>query len=282
MNSRKNKWLADASYMGLLLLLFICIIYIAAYSDHISVSIMALCAVFAVMIVTHFTSVTLGLIINIVAIFIVVTILLYQVWNTGASIDTEWYFWMVMSPVMTLVSHLVFWNIGQLEAENKELKKYAKEFILVDAGSGLKNRQAYKMEMSIYQRISQRYGMKLMLIVWEFKYEDDLRRMMGSKSMRGAVRQISKTMEGLFRKEDVIYIMSDHPYRWGTIMLTKEGVEEILMERMRKKFEAMDLSEVMGKNAPRLEMRIGLTYATEEETAMTLYQRAVNELQYDV
>lgn len=282
MKSKKSSLTVDAAFMGLLLLIFLCIIFITSYSQRDAAGIFAMSLVFALMIITHFTSVTLGLILNIILIFIAVTVMIYLSFGTGFDVGGEVYFWMVISPVMTVVSHLIFRGTRQIEEENDTLKLYARKFILVDAFTGLKNGQAYQMEMPIYQRLSNRYELELLLVVWEFRYESDLKRMVGAGSVKESVRQISGQMQGMLRKEDVIYLLEEAPYRWGTMMLTRPGAEDILMERIKKKFDSMDLSDILGKNAPRLEMRIGMAAAAEEETAGELYDRAVNELQYDV
>lgn len=282
MKSKKSSLTVDAAFMGLLLLIFLCIIFITSYSQRDAAGIFAMSLVFALMIITHFTSVTLGLILNIILIFIAVTVMIYLSFGTGFDVGGEVYFWMVISPVMTVVSHLIFRGTRQIEEENDTLKLYARKFILVDAFTGLKNGQAYQMEMPIYQRLSNRYELELLLMVWEFRYESDLKRMVGAGSVKESVRLISEQMQGMLRKEDVIYLLEEAPYRWGTMMLTRPGAEDILMERIKKKFDSMDLSDILGKNAPRLEMRIGMAAAAEEETAGELYDRAVNELQYDV
>lgn len=282
MKSKKSSLTVDAAFMGLLLLIFLCVIFITSYSQRDAAGIFAMSLVFALMIITHFTSVTLGLILNIILIFIAVTIMIYLSFGTGFDVGGEVYFWMVISPVMTVVSHLIFRGTRQIEEENDTLKLYARKFILVDAFTGLKNGQAYQMEMPIYQRLSNRYELELLLMVWEFRYESDLKRMVGAGSVKESVRLISEQMQGMLRKEDVIYLLGEAPYRWGTMMLTRPGAEDILMERIKKKFDSMDLSDILGKNAPRLEMRIGMAAAAEEETAGELYDRAVNELQYDV
>ena len=282
MKNKRNNLAADISYIALLLLLFVCIVYIVGFAEHVTYSIVVLCMIFAVMIITHFTSLTLGLIFNITAIFGAATFIIYHIWSRGTAVSSEIYFWMIMSPVLTAVSYAIFYNMGELEAENERLNAYIKDFSIIDAGTGLKNLQAYEMEMPVYQRIAQRYGLELMLIVWEFWYEEDLKRMVGRDYMKQAVKKISAMMEGVVRKEDVIYLMSDQPYRWGTMMLTKRGSETVITQRLKGKFAALDLAEILGKNIPVVEMRIGTSYAEAGEEALSLYERTENELQYDV
>lgn len=280
-NSRKNL-AADAAYMLQLILLFICVVYIVVYAENTGLSIAILCFVFAVMIITHFTSITLGLILNIGAIFVTATVLIYRSMTQGAEVNSEIYFWFVMGPLMTFVSSLLFRHTREIEDENRELNSYVKDFRLIDAQTGLKTLQAYEMEMPVYQRIANRYEMGLLMIVWEFRYAGDLKRMVGKNKLEQVADRISAAIVDAFRKEDIVYLLSREPYQWGTLMLTREGTEELMMERMKQKFNSLDLKEILGKNAPRLEMRIGMQEAGEQDTAFSLYDKAKRELQYDV
>ena len=282
MKNKRNNLAADISYIALLILLFLCIVYIVGFAEHAAYSIIILCLIFAVMIITHFTSLTLGLIFNITAIFGAATFIIYRIWSRAAAVDSEIYFWMVMSPVLTTVSYAVFYNMRELEEENESLNTYVKDFSTIDEATGLKNLRAYEMEMPVYHRIAKRYGLELLLIVWEFRYEEDLKRMVGRDYMKKAVKRISSMMEGVVRREDVIYLMSEQPYRWGTMMLTKRGSEEVITNRLKGKFAALDLAEILGRNIPVVEMRIGASYAEEGEEALSLYEKTENELQYDV
>ena len=66
------------------------------------------------------------------------------------------------------------------------------------------------------------------------------------------------------------------------MMLTKRGSETVITQRLKGKFAALDLAEILGKNIPVVEMRIGTSYAEAGEEALSLYERTENELQYDV
>lgn len=129
--NKRNNLAADISYIALLLLLFVCIVYIAGFAEHVTYSIVVLCMIFAVMIITHFTSLTLGLIFNITAIFGAATFIIYHIWSRGTAVSSEIYFWMIMSPVLTAVSYAVFYNMGELEAENERLNAYIRISVLL-------------------------------------------------------------------------------------------------------------------------------------------------------
>lgn len=282
MENRRAAVSADIAYMALFILLFICTSYVV-YSESTSFSLAAFCIVFAIMTITHFTNITIGLITNIFVIFVVFTYYLYQLMANGFPIQKEIYFWMMISPLLTVTSHIVFRNVHQMEEENRQLKKRVQHFSIVDDMTKLKNIQAYEMEFPIYEKIAKRYEIGLMLLIWQFRYGDDLKKIIGKNNLEQTVVQISKAMEAVFRTEDVFYILSKEPYVWGSLMLTNGDSGELLKERIRAKLNQLDLTEIFGKNAPKLEIRVAMYYKdTEEETALSMLEKVKSRLQYDV
>lgn len=282
MKNRKASLTADIAYMLLFISLFCCVVFII-FSESTSYNIAALCIVFSILIISHFTTVTLGLILNVIVIFAVFSWYLYRMFTYGSPIQQEFYFWMVAAPIMTIMSNEIFRSVQQIEEENIQLKKRVQYFSIVDAATELKNMQAYQMEYPIYQRIASRYDIGLMLIIWQFKYSDDLRRMLGKSGMEQAAVRLSKAIDKTFRKEDVVYILSKNPYEWGSLMLSKEDNEELLRNRIKADIENLDFAEILGKNAPKLEVRIGIQFIKgEDETALSMLAKAKNSLQYDV
>lgn len=282
MKDRKSSLFSDIAYMALLLIFFVCVVFIT-YSESTSFGIAAMCIVFAILIITHFTNITIGLILNIFVIFTVFTWYLYQMMVYGSPIQTEVYFWMFVSPLLSVVSYMIFRNVREMEEENRQLHKRVKHFSIVDDVTELKNIQAYEMEFPIYEKIAKRYHIGLMLIVWQFRYADDLKRILGKNNLEQTAVQLSKAMESVFRTEDVVYILCREPYEWGSLMLTQEDSGELIKERIREKLNHLDFTEILGKNAPRLEIRIGMHYTNIwDETALSMLEQARNRLQYDV
>lgn len=283
MKKKKNNLAADVSFMIMLILLFIAIVFIVTYSEDVVRSSAILCIIFAIMIITHFTSITMGLILNIVIIFGYTSYLLYQLFVNATAISNETYFWIVLSPVLTLVSSNVFQYTRIMETENENLTKLIRDFSDIDTKTRLKNKRAYEMEMPVYHSISKRYGIGLTMIVWEFRFLDDLKRIYGRENLEKIAIKISRAMEDAFRKEDAFYLLSDQPYTWGMLLLTNKFDEDAMRERTRSKINEIDTAEIAGKNAPKLEMRIGVKLVDiQEETALTLLERAKDRLQYDV
>lgn len=282
MKKKKASLSADIAYMLFIIAIFCCVAFIV-YSENTSYNIAALCIVFSVLIITHFTAVTVGLILNVLIMFAVFTFYLYNVITYGMEIHSEFYFWVLAGPVLTVISHIVFRNTQIIESENLRLRKRVQYFSIVDDLTELKNMQAYQMEFPVYQRIAARYEIGLMLIIWQFKYSDDLKKILGKTGMAQSAIELSKAMSETFRKEDVVYIMSKNPYEWGSLLLSNEDSEELLKERIKENIDRLDFQGILGKNAPKLEVRVGTYYTSQEdETALSMLEKAKKSLQYDV
>lgn len=282
MADKKASITGDLAYTAFFLLLFVCLAF-SIYAEDTAFNIAALCVIFAVLIVTRFTTVTLGLILNIIVIFAGFSWYLYLSVSYGSPIRQEFYFWAVMGPALTAVSHTVFRSMSRLEEENAALLKRVRQYSVIDDETKLKNLQAYEMEFPVYQRIAERYQLGLMLILWQFRYADDLERMLGKSSMKETAAELSRVMSSVFRKEDVVYIISKNPYEWGSLLLSREDSEELLKARIKEKMEELDLSDILRKNAPKLEVRVGVHFIREkDETALTMLKKAEHSLQYDV
>lgn len=286
MRNRRHNLISDIAFMALLILLFISIMFITTMSDSVSsnlTSSAALCIIFAIMIITHFTNITVGLIVNAIIIFGYASWLLYRLLVMGSPIGNESYFWIVMSPMLTVTTALTFRHTKQVDEENYLLKQQMNDYVTVDALTELKNTRAYESEMLIYRHLARRYNKTLILIVWEFRYEAEMKRLVGPNKFDDVAVAISKAMENVFRKEDVLYLLDNSPYRWGTLMLTDPDNERMLMKRLRDKIEGLDVKELIGKYSPKLEIRIGICADSDGiETPLQLLEGAAAQIQYDV
>ncbi len=287
MKSGRHNLISDIAFIALLILLFICVMFITTLSGEgegagfSSVAIMSV--VFAVLIITHFTNITTGLIINTILIFAYASWLLYRVIALGQPIGAGSYFWIVMSPLLTVCTAIIFRASHGIEEENRALKQQIADYVTVDSGTELKNKRAFLNEMMIYRHLARRYGKRLLLVVWEFRFESDMKRLVGSGKFDEVAITISHAMVNVFRKEDVLYLLGSAPYRWGTLMLTDPDNERMLMGRLREKIESLDVRGILGRNAPRLEIRIGTYYDSDEiETPLQLLEKAITQIQYDV
>ncbi|MHC1771098.1 MAG: diguanylate cyclase [Flexilinea sp.] len=283
MSDMKLSLAADVAFVTLLLLLFVCMLFVSLNPDYFLFNGVALLIAFMVMIVTYFTSATSGLTINIILIFTFASYLLFGVLAKNTPIYSGSYFWIVMSPLLTTATGTIFRDTKIIEKDYRKLKRHMNEFAGIDEQTNLKNKQSYLLEVITFRGIARRYNLRLLLIVCEFRYARELKNLLGKDILEKLAVEISHTSESSFRKEDVPYLLSSEPYRWGMLMLTQPNSEQIIKNRMREKFESIDMVSLAGKHSPRLEMQIGVAYDSEEiDTPFQLLEEAIDQMQYDV
>lgn len=281
---RKRAIVADLSFLALVIELFICVMFIVMSPDSQTANIISFCVVCAIMMVTYFSTIVAGLVVNMVAIFLYASALIYQVVTLNTTISSDAYFWMIMSPVMTICVALIFRNTRSIERQNQQLTAQVEKYSTIDEQTGLKNRYAYELEMMSYRAIAKRYNMQLMLVVWEFRHPDEMKRFFGKQGINDVAVRICQAMRDTFRKEDVVYFFSSDPYMWGTLMLTAPDCEQLLMQRIRSKLSNIDMTDIVGRHAPRLEVRIGTAYDDSNEILEPehLLTKARARMEYDV
>lgn len=283
MRTIKSSLAADVAFIALMLLLFVCTVFVSLNPDNFFFNGSALLIVFVLMILTYFTSITTGLITNLILIFITSTYFLLGVVTRGGTVYTGFYFWMILSPLTTIATGLIFRDTKKIEKDYLKIKQHMDEFSGIDPDTNLKNKQSYLSEISVFRGIASRYDLKVLLIICEFRYPREMKNLLGETLMEKLAIEISQASEKTFRQEDIPYLLSRDPYRWGILMLTKPNSEYIIKNRLREKFESLDMNSIAGKNAPRLELRIGMAYDSEKtESPFQLLEEAIDQMQYDV
>lgn len=285
MKKNQSTIVADLSFLILLVLLFISLIFIGTREETFFRNAVFLIITFFIMVLTYFTNITVGLIVNLVLIFLYMTWLLYSVAALKQTFSNEFYFWLVMSPVLTTATSLTFSRTKSLEIENEEMRKQVQNSSTIDYMTGLKNRQAFISDLSVYQSISRRYNLTLLLIVCEYRYPDELKNIFGKEKLADLTKQISKNIsQNFFRTEDEVFLLSSDPFQWGIILLSDQQQEQLIMSRIREGLSKIDTGKMFGKHAPSIDIRIGAFYDSEKETPkpLDLLESAQKQMSYDV
>ncbi|MBE6906659.1 MAG: diguanylate cyclase [Ruminococcaceae bacterium] len=283
MRGDKNALIADISFVCILLLLFICTLFVAASPDYLLKNAVILAVVFAVVIATYFSSLTAGLILNMVLIFGYVTYLILFSALKGVSFTPDVYFWMVWSPCMTAATHLFTRRTLLQEKENERLRSQLVRLSGVDSLTELKNMRSYERECHVYIKISRRYKMELVLLVWQFRFQRELAQMIGPGGLERLVKQVSKVITSCLREEDAVYLLDSSPYLWGTLLFTDSDSIHVVIDRVEKQLEKIDLRDASGKRKIALDMRIGtIRYSEQIDSPFQLLEQAKKRIEYDV
>lgn len=279
---RNPGWFwADAAFVLLLLLLFICVLFFVVVPQRTSLSIVALGAVFAVMIVTRYTSLTVGLLTDIVLMLLYASYLLYQgVW-LGTDLTVAHYFWLVILPPVTLATDGINSATRRAMLENDALTQRVAQAVGWDVETGLRNRNAFDRDFPVFMRFAESCGRKMLMVVWQFRYEEELRRLLGEADLQTAANQMTATIDEKLGEADIMFQLDDNPYLWGALFVADADMEAGLKQQIHEAEDA-PLSLALREKMPRLEIRVGSAYAEPGEDPEALLKRVQANMQYDV
>lgn len=282
--NRKNSFLiSDVAYLLMLLLIFVCILFIVGSPDELQKNFIILAVVLMVVMITYFTTITAGLLMNILMIFGYSAYVILRAAYQGAAIDQNVYFWIIWSPCMTAASFLFARRAQLAEAEIKKNGEQLRRLSGVDAVTELKNVRGFEQECGVYMKISRRYSMDLVLIVWQFRYQRELVQMLGQEGLERLAVQISKIITGSLREEDAVFLLDNEPYLWGTLLFTNLEAARIVIDRVAGQLEQLDIKSLSGKHSLALEMRVGGAQYTEDVLLpFELLEKSKKNLEYDV
>ncbi len=282
------KWsrtsaITDISFLLLLGLVFVCIIFVAGDSQNLGVNVGLLCVATALAIFTYFTSLTAGLVASIILIFGYVSYVIYISLTRGTAVQVYTYFWVVWTPLFTSCIAVFGQQVNRLHENLSKLDTQIQELVTIDMNTRLKNLRAFDLEGVIYMRIANRYNMHLTLLLWELRYPRELELILGKARMDELVGRISDTISGSLRTEDAVYLLDDKPHQWGTLIFTNAVSHEVVVERVRKNIQALELEEVDKRRRPNFEMRVGAAELTPDiNSALKLLEKAKRQMEFDV
>lgn len=283
MKAKKNFLVADVAYLCMLLLLFVCILFISENPDSLEKNTIILAIVLTVVIITYFSSLAAGLVMNIVMIFCYSVYVIVTSAYNGVTIDTDIYFWIFWSPCMTTTAFLFSKRTLMAEKENKQMNEQLQRLSGVDAVTELKNMRGFEQECGVYMKISRRYNMELVLLVWQFRYQRELVQMVGAEGLEKLVIQISQTIASCLREEDAVFMLDNNPYLWGTLLFTNSEAMHIVVDRVEKRLEQIEIKSASGKHSLALEMRVGNSrYSEHIQSPFYFLEQAKKRAEYDV
>jgi GGDEF domain-containing protein len=125
--------------------------------------------------------------------------------------------------------------------------------------------------------------MHLTLLIWELRYPRELEHILGKSRMDELVSRISEVISASLRTEDAVYLLDDKPYQWGTLIFTNVTAHEIVVERVRKNIQALELEDVGKRRRLNFEMRVGIAEFTPDITSsLQLLDKAKKQMEFDV
>jgi GGDEF domain-containing protein len=284
MRTRQNSLVSDGAYLLLFVACFVSVVFTAGDPNTYIQNIIFLNLAFLIAIITYFTSVTTGLVLNILFIFGYGTFTMYQAVVVGGVVGTQNYFWLIMTPVFTLATWMLTYVNRQLQIENDQLRKTNVSLATVDANTNLKNTFSFQQDATLFMALSVRYNIQLTLMVLNVKYWDELRRMISEEQMFAALKDISEISQTSIRTNDSLYLLNNENPTWGMLLFTDREGANVVIKRLKQRAVELNATEYKNKYKVEINLKIGaLEYHSETiESPLDWIVQARKQLEYDV
>ncbi|EAH0638614.1 GGDEF domain-containing protein [Listeria monocytogenes] len=279
-----NNLFADIAFLFFILLCFITIGFMINTPDEYLRNIILLNITFLLVIITYFTNLTLGLILNVLYIFIYATYIIYEIVANQIAYGFGSYFWLIITPLFTVASAMFTRNTSRLQEENTKIKQQNLYLGTIDQETLLKNIVSFQNDERIFSSISRRYDLPLSLMVIKVRHWRELKRFQSEDEMRLALQDISAILETCIRTSDVLYLLDKDDATWGLLLLTDEPGGKLVADRIKSRIAEANTEEFAAKYRVKLELRIGTSQFDSEKvkTPLDFIDLATKELEYDV
>lgn len=276
--------MSDIALLSFLVLVFICIAFIAGAPDNYLQNIIILNVAFILAIVTYFTTVTAGLILNLVFIFVYGFYTMYQTISVGETIGLSTYFWLIMTPLLTVVLWIFTLGNRELQNENQRLEKITANTAIVDENTNLRNSISFHKDASLFTGISTRYQIPLTLLVVKVKYWKEIRRIIPDDQLAEAIYDVSQLSQASIRTNDALYLLDKDDATWGLLLFTDSAGAKIVIERIKLKLQELNDTEFANKYKVSLGLKIGAVQYEPGtiENPLDFIVQAKKQLEYDV
>lgn len=284
MQRYRNSLLSDTAFLLLFVVCFIHIVFTAGDPQHYLVNMILLNVSFLIAVITYFTSMTAGLILNIVFIFGYGTFTIYQTVVVGEPLQGYHYYWLIMTPALTAIISLLTSSNRRLQLEAERLQQRNASLATLDERTNLKNSRSFQSDATIFMALSKRYDIPLTLLVMTVKYWDELSRMISEAQFTDMIYDISRMSETSIRMNDSLYMLNaDHP-TWGLLLFTDQDGAKVVVQRLKEKVESFNTIEFSNKYKLDLKLTVGaIQYDAEEiQTPLDFIANARQKMEYDV
>lgn len=282
--TRNHSLTADIAFLSFIVLCNICLIFTAGDPVRYLPDLIMLNLCFFLALVTYFTTVTAGLVLNVVFIFgYGIYITLDTVIHAG-TIGLHQYFWIIMAPLLTLAVWLFTSSTRELEADNERLKSQQTRLATLDENTDLKNSLSFNKDVAVFAGLSRRYQIPLSLLVIKVKYWNEIRRFIPQEQLTEAVYNVSEISQSSIRTNDTLYLLDKDDVTWGLLLFTDLAGTQIVIDRIKQRLQEFNEQQFAGKYKVDLNLKIGAIEYDHDAAASPLefIARAKKQLEYDV
>lgn len=284
MRRQTGHVISDAGFLLFIVLSFICILFVSGTTDGYLSNILLLNAAILIAIVTYFTTVTAGLVLNIIFVFAYGTYILYVTLVEGRAIDGSEYFWLFVPPLYTAVVWMMTYGSRQIQEENMRLRRQNSSLATLDDSTNLRNSRSYQRDAATFMALSKRYHIPLTLLVINVRHWDELKRLISEEEVASVVNDLSKLSETSIRTNDSLYMLDKDIPTWGMLLFTDRPGAGVVIDRLKQSVAEFNEVSFADKYRIALDLRTGaVTYDPETiQDPLSFVVQAKKQLEYDV
>lgn len=278
----KNNFITDLSFIGFVVLCFIMTgsAFVFQNSNQLE-AIIFLDIIFFIVLITYFTSLTLGLIINLVLIFGCGSYALFQIIHVGDFQNYELFFWMTISPIITFVAYFMTEASLKLQSENTKLRSMKSRLSMLDEETNLRTFIGFKQDYLIYSETAGRYAIPLSVMIITVRHQEALGGLLSGQQLGSIIKAVTNSLFKSIRKNDVLYIIDKNKLIWGLLLFIGEEQAPIVINRLKNNY-----AQVAEQSALpfQIDLQIGALNISKDDdySAGQVITEAMKQLQYDV
>lgn len=278
----QNSFISDLAF---LLFILACIITTMFISNNPNIiNIIFLNVTFLIAIITYFSKIVTGLILNLLFIFGYGSYTLYQVATSGDTIGAANYFWLVATPIITLLVWLFTQSNRLLQEENDRLRSQNSTLATIDERTKLKNTLSFQQDIRTFMALSVRYKIPITLLVINVRYWDEIKSIISTEQFSNVLLEVSDISQSLVRSNDSLYLLNSETPTWGIVLFTDLEGARIVAKRLKDKINELNQFEFKEKYNASIQLRIGSAQFDEKEPVSPLefIAQAKRTMEYDV
>ena len=279
-NSRNVQ--TDIAFIALVILIFVFFVFLIYQPDVLMENFFIAAVVFIVVMISYFTNVTVGLMINAALILAYITFLVVQNLTSGITIKPYVYFWLLMSPALTTAFSMFASSAKSLERQARAFDKKLGQLSTLSEMTRLKNLRAFENDASIYLSISKRYNIDFGILVIKFRHQRELERLSKGSGMKKIVLKVVDVIRETMRTEDELYHLDEYNILFGVLMLTNRESFDKVRGRVKEAIAEIDTRRLLNTRQMILDVRIGAAFSDGEKDALDLLEDAKKDMLYDV
>ncbi len=234
-------------------------------------------------IIGYYAGITAAMIYSIIFIFLYASYSIFLNISRGIPVGNIVYFWMLIVPLLAVISAYNGSLIKNIQDQNRSLRKENAEFVMIDKETGLMNSHTFFNELQVFMKINERYNIEVYLMLVKMKYENEVIRILGESKYKRMVNMISKAINSMLREEDKKYILRD-VNMFGIIILSNKNGGKQVKNRLKEIIKNIDSEDDFLINSVKLEVQVGLVCYNAEKISSPyeFYKMAERDLEFDV